>query len=341
LTAEITGTNQAIRNAMDGQALIDTAEGAHQEVENILQRMRELAVQAANDTNDANDRTNIQAELNQLVNEIDRISSTTTWAGQLLLEGSKNSTNGGVNFQVGSGTKAADYINVTINSVGASTLNLSGTPTNGAVTDGSKDLASGTALAGAGTSLYTIANNVLTITKDVTAGSNFVLEMGDNTDVTVAIAAGVNVAGTGNSALTKNAGATAVADALNRSTSFAGFTAVASTDGSGKVTINKGAITVATNSEAQSAIGKIDTAIQTLNAQRATLGAVSNRLDSTVSNLTNISSNLQGGRGRIEDADFAAETTNLAKTQILQQASTAMLAQANAAKQNVLSLLQG
>jgi flagellin len=85
----------------------------------------------------------------------------------------------------------------------------------------------------------------------------------------------------------------------------------------------------------------LDTAIATINSQRATLGSTSNRLDSTVSNLTNISANLQAGRGRIEDADFAAETTTLAKTQILQQASTAMLAQANASKQNVLSLLQG
>ena len=89
------------------------------------------------------------------------------------------------------------------------------------------------------------------------------------------------------------------------------------------------------------AIEAIDSAITTVNTQRAELGSVSNRLDSTVSNLTNISSNLQAGRGRIEDADFAAETTSLAKSQILQQASTAMLAQANASKQNVLSLLQG
>jgi len=92
---------------------------------------------------------------------------------------------------------------------------------------------------------------------------------------------------------------------------------------------------------AQSAITLIDTAIKNVNAQRADLGAISNRLDSTVSNLTNISSNLSAGKGRIEDADFAAETTSLAKSQILQQASTAMLAQANASKQNVLSLLQG
>jgi flagellin len=112
--------------------------------------------------------------------------------------------------------------------------------------------------------------------------------------------------------------------------------------GSGTVTFTKGgSLNLSTTANAQSAIDSIDAAIQTVNSQRATLGAVSNRLDSTVSNLTNISSNLQAGRGRIEDADFAAETTNLAKTQILQQASTAMLAQANAAKQNVLSLLQG
>ena len=100
-------------------------------------------------------------------------------------------------------------------------------------------------------------------------------------------------------------------------------------------------ISISTVDDAASAIGKIDTALQTINTQRASLGAVSNRLDSTVNNLTNITSNLQAGRGRIEDADFAAETTSLAKSQILQQASTAMLAQANAAKQNVLSLLQG
>jgi flagellin len=97
---------------------------------------------------------------------------------------------------------------------------------------------------------------------------------------------------------------------------------------------------VATAADARDAIEAIDTALQTVNTQRANLGAISNRLDSTVKNLTNISTNLQAGRGRIEDADFASETTNLAKSQILQQAAMAMLAQANASKQGVLSLLQ-
>jgi len=108
------------------------------------------------------------------------------------------------------------------------------------------------------------------------------------------------------------------------------------------VTITKsGAIALSSNANAQAALASIDAAIKDVNSQRANLGAISNRLDSTVSNLTNISNNLAAGKGRIEDADFASETTNLAKAQILQQASTAMLAQANAAKQNVLSLLQG
>ena len=98
---------------------------------------------------------------------------------------------------------------------------------------------------------------------------------------------------------------------------------------------------VSNNTNAQAALSLVDSAIVAVNTQRSKLGSISNRLDSTVSNLTNISANLQAGRGRIEDADFAAETTSLAKSQILQQASTAMLAQANASKQNVLSLLQG
>jgi len=328
LTAEITGTNQAIRNAMDGQALIDTAEGAHQEVENILQRMRELAVQAANDTNDANDRTNIQAEMDQLVSEIDRISSTTTWAGQLLMDGSDTD---GINLQVGSGTKAADFINISISSTSGTTLNVKGDASSTA------DFKAASGVADSGIAGYTRSSTVLTLA-DTDNSTNLVFAIGGK-DITIA---GSDVAAYDvSNQLEGNAAAAAVADLLNRDTDFAGFTAVASTAGDGTITIAKGAITVASTSQAQSAITKIDAAIQTLNAQRASLGAVSNRLDSTVSNLTNISSNLQGGRGRIEDADFAAETTNLAKTQILQQASTAMLAQANAAKQNVLSLLQG
>jgi flagellin len=226
LSAEIRGTDQAIRNSLDGQALIDTAEGAHKEVENILQRMREVAVQSANDTNNDQDRANLQAEMDAMVKEIDRIAGTTTWAGEQLMDEASGTT---FSFQVGSATGTQNQIAVTLNSMNAT-----------------------------------------------------------------------------------------------------------------KLGVPKTAVDLESNMTSRLAsIHEIDHAIELVNDQRSELGAVSNRLNHTVNNLTNISSNLSAAKGGIEDADFALETTNLAKNQILQQASTAMLAQANASKQNVLSLLQG
>jgi len=236
LSAEIRGTDQAIRNSLDGQALIDTAEGAHKEIENILQRMREVAVQASNDTNNEQDRANLQAEMDAMLTEIDRIAGTTTWAGANLMDASGGTT---FSFQVGSATGAKNQIAVTIGAMNGDGLSLS--------TSGTSDIS--------------------------------VEESAANAD-----------------------------DA---------------------------------DDEARASIVLIDAAIKNVNVQRSELGAVSNRLNHTVNNLTNISSNLSAAKGGIEDADFALETTNLAKNQILQQASTAMLAQANASKQNVLSLLQG
>ena len=226
LSAEIRGTDQAIRNSLDGQALIDTAEGAHKEIENILQRMREVGVQSANDTNNAQDRANLQAEMDAMITEIDRIAGTTTWAGEQLMDEATGTT---FSFQVGSATGTQNQIVVTLNSMNAT-----------------------------------------------------------------------------------------------------------------KLGVMKTAIDLETNMTSRLAsITEVDKAIELVNNQRSELGAVSNRLNHTVNNLTNISSNLSAAKGGIEDADFALETTSLAKNQILQQASTAMLAQANASKQNVLSLLQG
>ena len=230
LSAEIRGTNQSIRNALDGQSLIDTAEGAHKEVENLLQRMRELAIQAANGTNDADDITNLEAEFTALSTEITRIGEVTSFAGKALTGTDATA----FSFQVGSATGTDNQISVTINSIQSAAI--------------------GTA---SGTQLSAIVSNGL-----------------DNL------------------------------------------------------------------TETNAAIVVIDDAIKEVNTQRSELGAVSNRLNHTVNNLTNISSNLSSAQGRIQDADFALETTKLAKNQILQQASTAMLAQANASKQNVLGLLQ-
>jgi flagellin len=228
LTSEIRGINQAIRNAGDATAMLSTGEGALDEVVNILQRMRELSVQASNDTNDATDRDNLDVEYQELLTEITRIESSTTWAGQMLLDGSGGAS-GTFSFMLGTGA--------------------TGTAATDAIT-------------------YTFA------------------------DVTTMV------------------------------------TATGSTD-----------LQDLTNSTA--AIVAIDTAIGLVNTERANIGATINRVSHTMSNLTNVVTKLEGGRGRIEDADFAMESTNLAKSQILQQASTAMLAQANASKQNVLTLLQG
>jgi flagellin len=358
LTSEIKGTNQAIRNALDGQALIDTAEGAHAEVENILQRMRELAVQAANDTNSSADRTSLQLEMTALNSEIDRIAQSTTWAGQKLLNGDHTAdsaapTSAGdasFTFNVGSRTGSSDTITSTIGSISAANLGLSTSvatmaadstqtfggstttsidanwaadktdgsvnSTTGVVTDSKITFADGTAAVASGDSIVITVN-----------GETFTLTADDT----------YNLGGADGGAEGK---ADMFVEQFNASSSFPTLTA-STTSTAGEVLLTQAAPTLTSTSAAQSAITAIDGAIVTLNAQRASLGAISNRLDSTVSNLTNISSNLQAGRGRIEDADFAAETTSLAKSQILQQASTAMLAQANASKQNVLSLLQG
>jgi flagellin len=658
LSAEIRGTNQAIRNAMDGQALIDTAEGAHQEVEQILQRMRELAVQSSNDTNSASDRSNLQLEIDQLLIEVDRISASTTWAGIPLLSGSDTGSSADLSFQIGSGTSSVDQIDVSINDTSSTSLGIGsnglpaggratghasvsyengvmtveGAPAQGdaftftlngqsvtstfstnnqysndaagaaaqikdqidaviaanptnfsgvSVTDNkngtlsisqSATVSIDTFADGKKSTTATIdqANGIITFTNTFSAGSapsfningtsialatrtatdgyelsaagtaaffkaqieqtvgmeqvivrdhgdgsltisqanspivegaevtlttdptvqlkyndtskitvsgayaanqtlsfdlfgqtvSFVTSSSDGYEDTLAgiasqMSAAINNAGISGVTASKTAGensitlvadmnsgnavknsgdmfiATTIGDAATSTIGISGTdVAVASvtsakyadgdaysfevaghklslvidtsdgysdthagvarqmadlvlglglegvtvatssgttaeihisrsltgTANSGSTVVTNisslsqdelgdpsfsGSIDVTTAAASTDAINRIDTALQTLNAQRANLGAISNRFDSTVANLTNMTSNLAAGRGRIEDADFAAETTALAKTQILQQASTAMLAQANASKQNVLSLLQG
>ena len=264
LSSEIRGTDQAIRNALDGQAIIDTAEGAHKETEAILQRMREIAVQASNDTNSADDRFNLQTEMDAMVKEIDRIAHVTTWAGNSVMDGDGTATSSKVfSLQVGTATGDKNQIAVTVKSLTSATLGL---------------------------------------TESAASDKNKMLVVGDTSNEGFVTAKHLNTV-----------------DA----------------DGDGTTTNDTG------QENALKTITVIDAAIKTVNTQRSELGAVSNRLSHTVANLTNISANLSAAKGGIEDADFAVETTELAKNQILQQASTAMLAQANASKQNVLSLLQG
>jgi flagellin len=330
LTAEIEGLAVASRNAADAQSLVDTAEGGMQETHTLLLRMRELAVQSANGTLTDPDRAHTNAEFKQLQAEIDRISVNTKWAGKDLLTGVS------FTFQVGEGS--GQTIDVTIGDI----------DTSYPVTSGSTNYYG---VAGTSTSSSTA--------KDAAAGG-FAVSTDASTAAVVTITAHTFVTGdivhadldageTGATGLT-DGNLYTVTKLSDDTFSLTNYDA----NGAGAAVINHGGsansatITftkldktgVDSASNAQIAIKAVDYAIDFVSTERGKLGAVSNRLTSTINNIEQISINLSASKGRIEDADFAAETGNLAKGQILQQAATAMLAQANASKQQVLTLIR-
>ena len=225
LNAEINGINQGIRNASDAQGMLAVAEGALEQVHALLLRMRELAVQSANETNSSADRHHLQTEVDQLEAEIQRVVDDTTWAGITLLAGGFTS---GATFQIG--PRNTDTIQISISAIEP---------------------------------LSTVAKGGLSLSGHISVQAN-----------------------------------------------------------------------------AMGYIKNIDNAISIISADRGKYGATMNRLDHAMANLQNVATNLAVAKGRIMDADFAAESSNLARTQVLQQASMAMLAQANASKQNILSLFQ-
>jgi flagellin len=304
--------------------------------------MREIAVQASNDTNGTADRTSLQAEISQLTSEINRIAATTTWSGIYLLNGdgadgvistTADATNT-FNFQIASNESGtADTLAVAMKAIDATSLGVGGTASAATVAISSTTTAGGFA--------PTVTGGVVTltaVTSAPTAGgtdlTNFTV---DGTSFTFDAYTHGIAKGYANTDVALTA---AFEQFLEDQTSLMGYTFTRHATNP-TVTIQKSnGVSVSSNSNAQTAMTSIDAAIDELNTQRANLGAYSNRLDSTVKNLTNIATNLEAGLGRIQDADFAAETTNLAKSQILQQAAMAMLAQANASKQGVLSLLQ-
>lgn len=190
LTSEIRGTNQAIRNALDSQALIDTAEGAQQEVENILQRMRELAVQSANDTNSDSDRANIQLEIDQLATELDRIAVSTTWGGKQLLNGSAGDTAAksfsdatNFKFQIGGSAKASDSISVSMGAISSQALGVGSSASSLDVSGINIEAASGDVDA-----TMSFENGTLSILNDVAVGDKFEIDINDVT-ITVTVAA--------------------------------------------------------------------------------------------------------------------------------------------------------
>jgi flagellin len=248
MTSQINGLNMAVRNANDGISMVQTAEGAIEEIVSMLQRMRELAVQAASGTMGSSDKTAADTEFDQLKAEIQRIAQNTEFNGTKILDGSLNAS-ASTAFQVG-------------------------------------------------------ANASQTISVDF---ADF------NTD----------------------GGSTQASQALNTKGTLVGLTQ--STFGGGTENTDLNGLDV--DSNAGAAITAIDYALDKTNSHLATLGSVINRLEYAADNLSNVSQNTSASRSRVLDADYASETTELARTQIIQQAATAMLAQANQYPQTVLALL--
>ena len=226
MTAQVRGLNQAVRNLNDGVNLLQTADGALTETTNMLQRMRELAVQSASGTYSDTQRTYLAAEFQALGSQIDKVASQTTWNGYTILTGTTGGTVTGT-FSFQAGQTSGQTISLSMNSMTVSALGMTAT-----------------------------------------------------------------------------------------------------------------SVAVSTAASASAAIAYIDSAIATVNSQRATIGATINQMTYAVDNVTNISSNISASRSTIMDTDYASASTNLSKTQIIQQAATAMLAQANQQPQSVLSLLK-
>jgi flagellin len=265
MTSQINGLGAAIKNANDAISMINTAEGALDEITDMLQRMRELAVQAGTGTMTSNDRTYLQAEFAQLRTEIDRIADNTEWNGNTILDGTADGSSGNsVSYQIG-----------------------------------------------------------------VDGGQTISVAFGNMTD-----ASGGSMNGISASKLTATASVASVASAAAIPASASGTTSTAAVAQVSGVT----GVTAASN--ATLAITALDTAIEAVSNQRSTFGAGANRLTHAVDNLTNVKTNAEASRSRILDTDYAEATAELARTQIIQQAGTAMLAQANQLPQTVLALLQ-
>ncbi len=349
MRAQIRGNSQAIRNAQDGISMIQTAEGAMDEVHGILQRMRELGVQAANDTYDSAARESIGTELVQLRSEIDRIANATSFNGQNLLTGALTGVNGGAtgtDLVVGDAlaTTATAFVSAvdvstakaqtyTITSGGAGQLTLTGADTTTQTITGITNL-------GANESrTFNFSNLGVSFTIQAGAAGKSAADL--VTDLTAAADNTIVVSGSAAARLQVGANTTlndTMAVSFNdvRATATTGLNLVTT----GTVNWSGASTIVSSNTAAQAFINQIDGAVTTLNTRRSDLGAAQNRLEHTVNSLGVSVENLTASESRIRDADIAELSTKMVSNQILQQAGTAVLAQANQASQAALSLLR-
>lgn len=341
LTSQINGLNIAVKNSNDGISMAQTAEGALEQSTTILQRMRDLALQAANGSNSSEERSALNQEVTELKKELDRIANTTSFGGKKLLDGSFGTTT----FQVGAA--ANETISVKIDEMSSKSLKgelFSGT------------IASATASATASADV-TISGKIKNAEGAETEYSITYHVKGNETakELTAMHATAINDANIGIGAFVNTSGDIELYSRLGSGSSGSAGTLESMSvssgapgslgSGAGLSQVAKDESTVAKIditdvAGSQQAIIVIDQAIQSIDAQRADLGAIQNRFENTIGNLQNIAENVSAARGRIKDTDYAAETANLSKQQIMQQAGTAILAQANQLPQAVLSLLR-
>ncbi|KRG71080.1 flagellin [Pseudoxanthomonas dokdonensis] len=337
-STQIRGLDVAVRNANDGISLAQVAEGSLTEIGNNLQRIRELSVQSANATNSSSDRAALNAEVKQLTSEIDRVAKQSDFNGTKLLDGSFSSQL----FQVGANAGQAIAIDKVVDAK-ANAL-------------GGAQFASGTIAKVTGVDDTDVAIGAFTITGASGVAVSFdaldVASVGDAGENEVAagkaLASHINakLGETGVYAEADDTGAVTLTSVKDSVDSDGAFQAIASTatgfTASAAAASKEYAsdLDISTVKGAQQALEIVDKALTSVNSARADLGAIQNRFTSVVANLQSSSENLAASRSRIRDTDFAKETAELTRTQILQQAGTAMLAQANQVPQNVLSLLR-
>lgn len=339
MRGQIRGLDQAQRNAQDSISLIQTAEGALNETHSILQRMRELAVQASNDSNTTVDRDEIQKEVNQLTDEIDRIANTTEFNTQKLLDGSKRGlvdakdskaelqNNSAAKIALGTvATDIGDSFTVTITRTNEST----GWDSN----DFTVSVVGGTAASFtiSNASTLTYASKTINLASDA-ATPDDLADLKSGESITISVKARVVKNTDVTDALSMQIGANSGQNMLIGINSMKAYDiGIRNSDGS--------ALNLSTSGKATAAITQINNAIQTVSAERSKLGAYQNRLEHTINNLSASSENLTAAESRIRDVDMAKEMSNFQKNNILQQAAQAMLAQANQQPQGVLQLLR-
>ena len=320
MTSQIRGLHQGVRNANDAISMLQVAEGAMQGVTNMMQRMRELAVQAVSDSNTASDRTALNSEFQSLGAEVARIGGNTQWNGTNILDGA--ATSGAQVFQIGA--NASQTISHTFATVGKNSSTVTQAATQAA--GGSQKQITTLTVAG------TADGDVITGTVN---GKAFAFTLADHDSTSAVTATTAAHDGTGAIVVAKTAGMTLT---FTGSANNIAFTIENLRVGNG-IGALVGGYDITTSTLAASAITNMGTQITAMDTARASTGATMSRLEYAADNLTNVAQNSAAARSRIMDADYAAETTELARTQIIQQAATAMLAQANQSQQAILALL--